>query len=44
MMDFYEEPENDPKPVLFWLIMFATMIIAVAFVAEVFVRFYLDIT
>lgn len=43
MMHFHEdqEPESDRS---FWLIIFACIILAIAFICEVFVRFYLDVT
>jgi hypothetical protein len=42
MMHFHEDPEgkNDRA---FWAFMFLMLLIAIFFVAEIFVRFYLEI-
>jgi len=43
MMHFHEDPEpnNDTN---FWAIMFLMLLLALFFVAEIFVRFYLEVT
>jgi Ca2+/H+ antiporter len=42
MMHFHEDPEPN-KDVLFWAVMFLMLLLAICFVAEIFVRFYLEI-
>jgi hypothetical protein len=43
MMHFHEDPEPN-KDVLFWAIMFLMLLLALFFVGEIFVRFYLQVT
>jgi hypothetical protein len=42
MMHFHEDPEPN-KDVLFWAVMFSMLLLALFFVAEIFVRFYLEV-
>jgi len=42
MMHFHEDPEPN-KDVLFWAIMFVMILLAMVFVMQIFVRFYLEI-
>jgi hypothetical protein len=42
MMHFHEDPEPN-KDVLFWAVMFLMLLLALFFVTEIFVRFYLEI-
>jgi Mg2+ and Co2+ transporter CorA len=42
-MHFHEDPEEN-KYVLFWAIMFVMILLAMLFVMDTFVKFYLQVT